>query len=206
MSDFVNKTCTEFSEQLASSAPIPGGGGAAALVGALGAALASMVSNLTIGKKKYAAYEDDLKKLLEKSEAIRKELLSLVDKDAEAFEPLSKAYSIPKDNPDREKIMEDCLRLACTVPMDILRAADKAALLLPELVEKGSSYAVSDVGCAAACCKAAAQSACLNVYINTKLMNDRDYAAALEKEAEELVQRCSSTADEAYNSVLVKLK
>ena len=206
MSDLVNKTCTEFSEQLASSAPVPGGGGAAAMVGALGAALASMVSNLTIGKKKYAAYEEEIKQLLEKSEALRKELLSLIDKDAETFEPLSRAYSIPKDNPNREKIMEESLRLACTAPMDVLRAVDKVALLLPELAEKGSSYAVSDVGCAAACCKAAAQSACLNVYINTKMMQDRDYAAALEKETEELVRRCSSVADKSYDLVIAELK
>lgn len=206
MSDFVNKTCAEFSRQLASNAPVPGGGGAAALAGALGAALASMVSNLTIGKKKYAAYENDLRQLLEKSEALREELLSLVDKDAEAFEPLSRAYSIPKDDPNRETVMEECLKLACTVPMDILRAADKVACLLPELVEKGSTLAVSDAGCAAACCKAAAQSAGLNVYINTKLMKDKEYAAAAEKEAEELMNRCAAMTDEAYGRVLAKLK
>lgn len=206
MSEFVNKTCVEFSEQLASSTPIPGGGGAAALVGALGAALASMVSNLTVGKKKYAVYEDDIRQLFEKSEALREELLSLVDKDAEAFEPLSRAYSIPKDDPGRDKIMEECLRLACTAPMDILRAAYKTAMLLPELVEKGSIYAISDVGCAAAFCKATAQSSCLNVYINTKLMKDRDYADALEKETAVLLRRCIIVADEVYDRVLAKLK
>lgn len=206
MTDFRELTCAEFSGQLASKEPIPGGGGAAALVGALGASLASMVSNLTIGKKKYAVYEEDLKQLVEKSEVLRAELLALVNKDAEAFEPLSRAYSIPKDDPDRESVMEEGLRLACTAPMDIMRAADKAAQLLPELVEKGSVLAVSDVGCAAVFCKAAVQSASLSLYINTKAMKDRAYAAAMEKEAGELIQHCTAVADEAYSRVLEKLK
>lgn len=206
MTEFANKTCTEFSEKLASKDPVPGGGGAAALVGALGAALASMVANLTIGKKKYAAYEDDIKQCLERSEALRARLLSLIDKDAEAFEPLSRAYSIPKDDPDRERITEEALKLACTAPMDIMRAAAEAAGLLGELVEKGSSLAVSDVGCAAVCCKAAVQSASLSVYINTKSMTDRQYAAAIEKEAEEIIARCSAEADSAYERVLAKLR
>ncbi len=206
MTDFVKLTCAEFSEQLASKEPIPGGGGAAALVGALGASLAAMVSGLTVGKKKYAAYEDDLRQLIEKAQELRTELLTLVNRDAEAFEPLSRAYSIPKDEPGREAVMEEGLRLACTAPLDIMRTADKAAQLLPELVEKGSVLAISDVGCAALFCKAAVQSASLSLYINTKLMKDRECAAAMEKEAEELIHHCTAVADEAYSRVLEKLK
>lgn len=206
MTDFANMSCAGFSGILASKEPVPGGGGAAALVGSLGAALASMVANLTIGKKKYAAYEDEIKSVLERSEALRVRLLDLIDEDAAAFEPLSRAYSIPKDDPDRDSVMEKGLRLACTAPMEIMRAASEAAELLSVLAEKGSSLALSDVGCAAVCCKAAVQSASLSVFINTKAMKDRDYAAAVEKEADELISRCSVLADEAYTMVLEKLR
>jgi len=203
---FVDRSCAQFAEDLASKDAVPGGGGAAALVGALGAALASMVSNLTIGKKKYAAYEDDIRRILEKADNLRQELLALIDRDAEAFEPLSRAYSIPKDDPQREQIMEEALQLACTAPMDIMRAAAAVTELLMDLVEKGSSLAVSDAGCAAVCCKAAVQSASLSVYINTKSMKDRERAAEIEREAEELIARCSALADQAYAEVLKKLR
>ena len=102
--------------------------------------------------------------------------------------------------------MEEGLQLACTAPMDIMRAAAAAAELLTELAEKGSSLALSDVGCAAVFCKAAVQSASLSVYINTKAMKNRDCAAAIENEAEELINRCSAVADAAYSRVLAKLK
>ncbi|MBO7739805.1 MAG: cyclodeaminase/cyclohydrolase family protein, partial [Oscillospiraceae bacterium] len=130
MTDFANKTCAEFSRVLASKEPVPGGGGAAALVGALGAALAAMVSNLTVGKKKYAEYEEEIKGILQKAEDLRKQLLELMDKDAEAFEYLMKSYSIPKDVPDRMDAIEDGLRYACTAPLDIMRAATETAQLL----------------------------------------------------------------------------
>lgn len=206
MIPFVDRSCAQFAENLASKDAVPGGGGAAALVGALGAALASMVSNLTIGKKKYAAYEDDVRRILEKADNLRQELLALIDRDAEAFEPLSRAYSIPKDDPQREQIMEEALQLACTAPMDIMRAAAAVTEMLMDLVEKGSSLAVSDAGCAAVCCKAAVQSASLSVYINTKSMKDRERAAEIECEAEELIARCSALADQAYAEVLKKLR
>lgn len=206
MTDFANKTCAEFSQVLASKEPVPGGGGAAALVGALGAALAAMVSNLTVGKKKYAEYEEEVKGILQKAEDLRKQLLELMDKDAEAFECLMKAYSISKDVPDRADSIEKELRYACTAPMDIMRAATEIAQLLHTLAEKGNTTAISDVGCAAACCKAAVESAGLSVYINTKSMKDRDCAAAIEKETDELMTRCTALSDEAYGIVLGKLR
>lgn len=206
MTDFAGKTCAEFSALLASKEPVPGGGGAAALVGALGAALVSMVSNLTIGKKKYADCEEEVKGILEKSEELRVQLLGMMDKDAEAFETLIKAYAIPKDAPHRADDIEEGLRIACTAPLEIMRAAATVAETLHLLAEKGNSTAISDVGCAAACCKAAAESAGLSVYINTRSMKDREYAAAVEKETDELMSRCSVLADEAYGIVLRKLR
>ena len=203
---FVNSSCAEFADKLASKDAVPGGGGAAALVGALGAALASMVGNLTVGKKKYASVEDDVKAILVKATALKEELLTLIDKDAEAFTPLSKAYSIPKDDPQRTEIMENALKLACTVPMDIMRACNNTVLLLEDLADKGSTLAISDVGCGAALCKAAVRSAALSVFINTKSMEDRAYAGAVEKEADEIIENCSTKADAVYAKVLNKLR
>ena len=109
---FKDMTVSAFAEALASKAPVPGGGGVSALVGALGASLASMVGNLTSGKKKYAQYEGEIQSILTKAEELRVLLLALADADAEAFEPLSRAYSIPKDAPDRTAVMDAALRTA----------------------------------------------------------------------------------------------
>ena len=203
---FVVKSCTEFVDVLASKGPVPGGGGASALVGAIGTALGSMVGNLTVGKKKYAAVEEDIKKILEKAEALQKELLHLVDQDAVVFEPLSKAYGIPKDDPNREKIMEEALKNACTVPMDIMRACCRAIELHEELAEKGSALALSDVGVGVAFCKSALMGASLNVFINTKSMVDREYAASIEKEADEMLEKYCKLADSIYDSVVKRLR
>lgn len=203
---FVVKSCTEFVDVLASKAPVPGGGGASALVGAIGTALGSMVGNLTVGKKKYAAVEEDIKKILEKAEALQKELLHLVDQDAVVFEPLSKAYGIPKEDPNREKIMEEALKNACTVPMDIMRACCRAIELHEELAEKGSALALSDVGVGVAFCKSALMGASLNVFINTKSMVDREYAASIEKDADEMLEKYCKLADSIYDSVVKRLR
>ena len=138
------QTCQGFLDALASKAPVPGGGGASALVGALGTALCTMVGNYTVGKKKYADVEEDVKALMARAEDIRARLLALVDADAAAFEPLSRAYAIPKDAPGREAVMEECLRNAAAAPMEILPAvwlssvaSAAAALTLARLLRGG---------------------------------------------------------------------
>ena len=105
----LEKPATQFLSELSSNAPVPGGGGASAAVGAFAAALGMMVTNLTIGKKKYADYEEEVKAVRDRLEGLRDQLIDLVDGDAVAFEPLSKAYSIPKDDPERDTIMENAL-------------------------------------------------------------------------------------------------
>lgn len=112
----IEKSCVDFTKILASKAPVPGGGGAAAVVGALGIALCSMVGNLTVGRKKYAEVEYDVKVMLKKAEKIQTHLLELVDEDAAVFEPLAKAYSIPKDDPKRAEILEEVTLNACKAP------------------------------------------------------------------------------------------
>ena len=108
----MEKNVDKFLETLASKAPAPGGGGAAALCGAVGIALGNMVGNLTIGKKKYADVQEDIKALNEKAEELRAEFLALIDADAAAFRPLSRAYGIPKDDPARAEVMEAALLAA----------------------------------------------------------------------------------------------
>jgi len=202
---FANRTCSEFVEILASKTPVPGGGGASALVGAVGLALGSMVGSLTVGKKKYAGVEPDIISLMERASAIQNELLRLVDEDAVVFEPLSKAYSIPKDDPDRERIMEDALRLACTVPMEIMRECAESIDLLSEFADKGSTLALSDAGTGAAFARAAIIGASFNVLINTKSMTDREYAGKINSEADSLLEKYVAKAGEIVARVYEKV-
>ena len=177
--DTAQQTCGGFLDDLASKAPTPGGGGASALVGALGAALCTMVGNYTVGKQKYAGVEEDVKALMAKAEDLRARLLALVDADAAAFEPLSKAYAIPKDDPNRAQVMEQCLRDAAAAPMEILRLSCEAIDLHSEMLEKGSVMMLSDVGTGVVLCQSAMQGAALNVKVNTKSMADRTYAQTM---------------------------
>ena len=194
-----------FLEQLASAAPVPGGGGASALAGALGIALGNMVGSLTVGKKKYAAVEDEIRELNEKAAVLREELLFLVEKDAEVFEPLSKAYGIPKDDPTREEVMANVLKAAAEVPLAIMKKCCEALDLITVYADKGSVLAVSDAGCAASLCRAAMESAALNVYINTKSMADRSLADSMNQEVCTMLQEYGQKADDIYQSVSGRL-
>ena len=206
MEKMMEKPCNEFLSVLASKAAVPGGGGAAALVGAAGVALGNMVGCLTEGKKKYAAVEADIQRLNARAGELRRELEGLVEADAEAFAPLAKAYSIPKDDPARAKIMEKALDAACAVPLEILEKCAEGVALAEEYAAKGSVLAVSDAGCAALFCKAAMQAAGLNVAINTRLMADREKAAALDKKAGALLAEYGPRADAVYTQVNGQLK
>jgi len=203
---FINKPCDEFIEVLSSKAAVPGGGGASALVGSVGIALGAMVGNLTVGKKKYADVEADILELLDKAAALQSELLRLVDEDAVVFEPLSKAYGIPKEDPTREQVMEDALKLACTVPMDIMRLCARAIELHDEFAKKGSVLALSDAGVGAIFCKSALQGASLNVFINTQSMLDRNYANSIESEADAILGKYTVMADGIFNSVTGRIR
>ena len=202
----IEKTVTAFTEELASPAPVPGGGGASALAGAIGISLGDMVGELTTGKKKYADVEEDIQALMKRAQALRVKLLGFVDGDAEAFAPLAKAYGIPKDDPTRDAVMESALQVACSVPMDILRTCADAIDIIGEFAAKGSRLAVSDAGCGAILCKAAMQAASLNMYINTKSMKDRALAQALEAEADALLSGYTQKADDIFNSVMAGIR
>lgn len=202
---FAEMSARSFSEVLASSEPVPGGGGASALIGALGAALASMVANLTTGKKKYAEFEPDIQRILKKAAELREALLPLIDEDAKCFEPLSKAYGLPKDDPDRDAVMEDALRLACTAPLAIMKTAAKVIDLHAELAVKGSTLMISDVGVGVLCCKTALMGASLSIFINVRLMKDHAYADALKDETDALLEKYCPLSDKVYAQVLEKL-
>ena len=197
----MEKNVDRFLAALASKAPTPGGGGAAALCGALAIALGNMVGNLTLGKKKYADVQEDIKALNEKAEALRADFVALIDADAEAFAPLSKAYGIPKDDPERAEVMETALLKAVQPPMEIMRKCVKALEVISEYATKGSALAISDAGCAAALARAAADAAALNVRINTKSMTDHKVANHLNVEANSLVMHCNLVAEEIYDTV-----
>lgn len=202
----LEKPATQFLSELSSNAPVPGGGGASAAVGAFAAALGMMVTNLTIGKKKYADYEEEVKTVRDRLEGLRDQLIDLVDGDAVAFEPLSKAYSIPKDDPERDTIMENALYEASVVPMSIMETVLAAAKELEVLVEKGSKLAVSDVGVGILFAQAAIEGASLNVYINTKSMKDRDRAAALDAKADAIIAEGAQLKTRIYDGVLAAIK
>ena len=203
---YIDNTVKEFTEVLASPAPTPGGGGASALIGAIGIGLGDMVGELTVGKKKYADVEEEIKALMAEAQSVREEFLRLIDADAEAFAPLAKAYGIPKDDPDREQILEEALKVGCSVPMDILRTCGRALDIIAVFAAKGSRLAVSDAGCGAVAVKAAMQAASLNVFINTKSMKDREYALALEREADALLAKYTAEADRIFDEVTAALR
>ncbi len=194
----LNNSCNEFLNQLASGAAVPGGGGASALCGALGAALGSMVCNLTLGKKKYAGVQQDIQQLIGQTEALRSKLQQL--------EPLSKAYGLPKDAPERDQTMAQCLKEAGAVPLRIMETCAQVVGLLEELAEKGSRLALSDVGVAAVFCRAALEGASLNVYINTKLMKDRALAEDYEAQADGLLAQWVPRADKTAQAVQAAIR
>jgi formiminotetrahydrofolate cyclodeaminase len=209
MEAMTKRSCEQYLRELADKAPVPGGGGTAALVGALGVALGNMVGNLTTGKKKYAAVEGDIQRLNRESEALRQELERLVTADAEVFEPLSRAYGLPRSTPEelarREQVMVQALEAACSVPMEIMERCALAIELLEEYAEKGSVLAVADAGCGAALCRSALEAASLNVFINTKAMSDRNRAQELNEKAHALLGEYVPRAEAVLRQVSTQL-
>lgn len=199
--DMTQKSCRKFVEILASDAPAPGGGGAAALVGAVGAALGNMVASLTVGKKKYAAVEAEIAELKAKCDTLQQELLDQVQADELGFLPLAKAYTIPKDDPNRDAVMEEALEQACQTPLKIMTLCSEAIGCMQIFAEKGSRLAVSDAGCGAIICKAAMQAASLNVFTNTKLMKNRSVADELNAKATAMLEKYCPIAGRIFDTV-----
>lgn len=194
-----------FVEELASSVPTPGGGGASAYVGALAAALASMVGNLTTGKKTYAAVEDEVQERLVQLEDSRAQLLALVDADAQAFTPLAAAYRMPKETPAEQEAKEAAMQAALVgateVPLRIMQTAAALVDHIEWMAQNGSKMARSDAGVAAAFARAAVEGASLNVYINAVSMADDAQAARYRSEADVLVASVKERCDTLFATV-----
>lgn len=204
------QTVKEFLAVLSSKQPTPGGGGASALAGALGAALGLMVGNLTVGKKKYADVEADVLAMMERLEGMREEMVCLADEDAKVFAPLAAAYSLPANSEEEKarkaQVMEEKLLAASLVPVRIMELAVEVLAILEELEKKGSVMAVSDVGVAAQFARTAVTGAVMNVYINTKSMKNREKAGEINDRAGKAMEEGLRLADQVYGSVLARLK
>lgn len=205
----LDKSCRDFIDALASKAPVPGGGGAAALGAAIGMALSNMVGNLTVGKKKYAEVEQEVKELIDKGNTLIKKLESLVDQDAEVFEPLSRAYGLPRDTEaqalEREKALEQCSKNASLVPLEIMRAAFEGIKIHARMGEIGTLIAISDVACGVAFMKAGLVAASMNVIINLNSIKDENFVIETRSEMNKLLEEGSEVADKAIKTVMEKL-
>lgn len=205
----IEKECTAFVEELASAAPVPGGGGAAALCGAIGTALGHMVGSLTAGKKTYAEAEPRIREMMSRCEILQRELLELVDKDAEGFRPLSDAYRLPSDTEEEKRLkkekIEQCSKDACLVPLQIMEKCCEAIELAGEFADKGSRLAVSDAACGAAVLEGALKAASLNIFINTKSMDDRIFADQMNEKTQTMLQTFTKRAQEIFDKVAGQL-
>lgn len=192
----------EFSDVLSSKAPVPGGGGASAVAAAVGASLGQMVASLTLGKKRYADVQGRIEELIPRFEAVRDELLVLADEDAKAFEPLSRAYGLPKGTEEerahKAEVMEAALRSACEPPLKIMKKTCEAIDLVDEVSRIGTRIAISDAGAGATLLSAALKAVSLNIFINAKSMADREYAEDLLSHTQEMLDEGCKKADDAY--------
>ena len=171
--ELIDGSVKGFTELLASKAPVPGGGGASALVGAVGIALGDMVGELTVGKKKYANVEADIRALMDRAQDLRRRLLACVEQDAVAFKPLSRAYAIPCEAIEVER----------------------------DFAEKGSKLVISDAATGVSFCRAALEGAAVNVKVNTRLMKDRAYAAGIDEHIDEALPKYRAMADQVFETV-----
>jgi len=207
--ELTDKSTKAFLDELSSSVPAPGGGSVAALSGALGAALISMVSNLTIGKKKYTDVQEEIIELLRKSERLRKELVDLLEADVKVYTELSQAMKMPRDTDEqktaRAKVMEKALKSATDVPMRVAEACVLVMDLCRPAAEKGNVNAVSDVGVSVLMAEAGLRSAALNILINLGWINDEAFVSESRTKLEALLKGKSALRDEIYELVVSKL-
>lgn len=205
----IDKPVSQFLTELASSAPAPGGGSVAALSGALGAALVSMVCNLTVGKKKYADVEKDIKALLENSEGLRHKLADLLQADVQAYTAVSQAMKMPRATDEekaaRAEVMQQALKKATEVPLQIAEACVEVIALCQPAAEKGNKNAVSDAGVAILMAEAGLRSAALNILINLGWIEDQRFTAEKQRQLDTLLEGKPAVRDQVYDYVVEKL-
>jgi formiminotetrahydrofolate cyclodeaminase len=204
-----SQTIQAFLDELASESPTPGGGGAAAATGAMGAALVSMVCNLTIGKEKFAAVETQMKDILAKAEALRVKLTDLMAEDVAAFDAVMAAYRLPKDTPNdktaRSAAIQEAAKTAALTPLATTRACAEVIELAQSVAELGNPNVLSDAGVAALCAQAGLKGAALNVFINLGMIKDQTFVSQCQAELEQLLTSYVALAGEIYELVRGKL-
>lgn len=205
-----DKSVKDFIEVLAGDEPTPGGGGASALVGAIGTALGNMVGSLTEGKLQYYEVEEDMERLIDRSEELEAEFLELMEDDERAFQNLMTAYKMPHatelEKAKRLAVLTAAKSAACQPPLRIMHKCCEAIDLCAEYAEKGNRNALSDAGVGVLFCKAALQGASLNIYINTSTLADEEYADKLNAEADQMIAEYTVKADAVYEEVLRSLR
>lgn len=204
--NFSEKNCMDFCAALASEAPVPGGGGAAALSGALAASLCAMAARLTMSKPAFADRAGEINALVTRADDLRLRLLRLIDGDAEGFLPLSQAYSIPENDPDRTETLRRATFCACKAPAEMMEALAQCTALLEALLQNCSRLMLSDVGCAAALCAGALEAAAMNVFVNTKSLKGDPEADALALRVSRLLDDCLPRARAVSGQVLSQLR
>ncbi len=209
MTKFKDTAIEPFLDALASSKATPGGGSAAAIIGAMGAALVSMICNLTIGKKKYADVEGEMKEVLHKAEALRHKLTGMIEDDVKAFDQVMAAYGMAKETDaekaTRDKAIQAALKQATEVPLRCCHAAREVIDLAAIASEKGNLNVISDAGVGVLAAYAALRSAALNVFTNAKIITDKAFAEAKVKELEKLLAGAEAATEKAYKVVKGKL-
>lgn len=200
-----NKSLKEFTILSASKEPVPGGGGVSAAVGSLAASLGEMVTNLTIGKKTYAQYEDELVSLRNELESLREELLKCINNDAKAFEPLAKAYSMPKDSPNYESTMEKCLVDAANSPFQILKLTTRIIDIDERLAVIGSKLAVSDAATSVMLAHGVLYGTYINIIVNTRLMKNHEYANDLNNNSKAMLDEYAKKALDIFEQINKRL-
>lgn len=209
MSEIKDQSIAEFLDQLASKAATPGGGSAAAVMGAQSAALTSMVCNLTLGKPKYAAVEEEMRDLLAQSEALRVKLTDMIKADVDVFDKLMACYALPKDTEEQKAArsvqIQAVLKEATQVPLDCAKACAEAIELSRVAADKGNLGVISDAGVAVMAGHAALKSAALNVYINAGSIKDREFANAKVAELEKILKDADIASEVIYQQVKEKL-
>lgn len=210
MEDMMNGSCREFIGALSAAQPVPGGGGAAAFGGALGAALTNMLANYTIGKKKYADVEPEVKTLLGRSQVIQERLLDLVQEDALCFAPLSRCYGLLTSTEEEKAYKKAMLskesKNACAVPYEIANLTVEALEISSRLAEIGSRLVISDVGCGAVFLRAALEAAWLNVVINLGTITEEDWVQEKRQSMDALLAKGRALADNCYKLVQEKIQ
>lgn len=208
MTNLTELTCQDFLTKLASGNPTPGGGGGAAVAGALAASLSSMVANLTVGKEKFAEHEDEVKKLLQEVETLRKKLLMLVDEDAAVFDSFMSCYKLPKNTEEEKAARTNAIRQAAKkaaeVPFAAAQASYEVLKIAVRLIEIGNPNVITDGTVSALLARAAMRSELYNVYINLGLTKDEEYNAkiismisVMEQEALVLEEKAIKATDAA---------